>query len=202
MMTSIRISRAGWAVVLGLVLGLAGCGSSSSDSATTAHTKKKAVHNSQQSLDPANRSPQDMVAAVSGGKGGPPMELKFELREAPEAGQVVDVDIAVVADSPAIDRIYGQFQAGNGLELVDGSDLPLVEKPAAGSVIRHVVQILPKEDGIYAINATISVDLANASVSRRYSIPVIVGGGLPDETTKAEVADGQAAAPGTGVKTR
>jgi hypothetical protein len=200
MMTSIRISRAVWAVALALVLGLAGCGSSSSDTATTAHTKKKGTH-SQQPLDPTNRSPADMVAAVSGGKGGPPVDLKFEVREAPEAGQVVDVDIAVIADAPSIERIYGKFQAGNGLELVEGSDLPQIDKPAPGSVIRHVVQILPRQDGIYTINATISVDLASDSISRGYSIPVIVGAGLSDEAAKSEVADGQAATPGT-VKSR
>jgi hypothetical protein len=209
MMTSIRISRVGWAIALGLVLGLTGCGgSSSSGSGTPAAQAKKKTH-AHQSNDPSERAPADMVAAVSGAKAGPPVELKFELREAPEANQVVDVDIAVLPDVPAINRISGKFQAGEGLELVEGGDLPAVDKPAPGTVIRHVVQIIPKEDGIYTVNAIISVDLADGSITRSYSIPVIVGEGLSDEGAKSEVAEemphgssGQAAAPGTGSKSR
>ena len=227
-MISHRISWVGWAIVLGLVLGSSGCGGSSASGSGTpaAQARKKTAHTQQS--NPANRPPADMVAAVSGGKGGPPVELKFELREPPEANQILDVDIAVLPDVPAINRISGKFQAGDGLELVEGGTLLAVDKPARGSVIRHVVQVIPKEDGIFTVNAIVSVDLADSSLSRSYSIPVIVGAGLPDQAAKAGLAEelahgssdraasegtpsgdglahgssGQAAAPGTGSKTR
>jgi hypothetical protein len=134
-----------------------------------------------------------MVAAVSKGKGGPPVGLKFELRQAPQVGQAVDVDIAVLPDAPAITRINGKFQAGEGLELIDGAQLEQVEKPAAGSVIRHVVRVMPKQDGIFTVTATLSVDLADDSISRVFSIPVIVGDGLAGSDAKTEVAASPAA---------
>jgi hypothetical protein len=182
MKTSRRIS---WAIgLLGITLGLAlgGCGSSSSQSgAAGSASKKKAVH--AQTLDPGNRPPADMVTAVSAGKAGPPIALKFELRQPPKAGEALDVDIAVLPDAPAINRIYGRFQATEGLDLVDGGQLGQVDKPAAGSIIRHVVRVLPKQDGIYTLTATVSVDQGDDSMTRVFSIPVIVGDGLAESKT-------------------
>jgi len=195
-MTSTRISRAGWAVATMVALGLlVGCGSSSGSGHDSAAAKAKKAH-SQVSTDPAERSPADMVAGVSAAKAGPPIALKFELREPPQAGQLLDVDVAIVSDSPGINRVYGRFQGGEGLEVVDGGELPPVAKPAQGSVIRHVLRVLPKQDGIFTVSATVAVDVADDSITRTYSIPVIVGDGLPDETAKTEVAAGPAA-PGT-----
>jgi hypothetical protein len=181
-----------------MVLGLTAC-DSSSESAAVASARKKAAH-IEHSGDAGSRTPEDMVAAVSAGKPGPPVDLRFELREPPQAGQVLDVDIAVVPDAPSIGRIYARFHGGEGVDLVDGGDLTPVEKPAPGAVIRHVVRVLPKQDGIFTMGATVSVDLADDSVVRTYLIPVIVGEGIPEQAGKAAVADGQAA--GTGLKKR
>jgi len=202
MMTSTPISRASWAVAVMLFFGLAGCGSSS-DTAAKVDAKNKKAH-AHLTIDPSSRSPADMVTAVTPAIEGPPAEIKFELRQQPRAGQMLDVDIAVVADAPQIDRIYAKFQGSPGLDLVEGAELASVAKPAAGTVIRHVVRVLPKEDGIFTVSATVSVDLANDSITRSYSIPVIVGDGLPEQTAQTEVAAGPAtpqSAAGTALKT-
>ncbi|HEY6921867.1 MAG TPA: hypothetical protein VI653_00240 [Steroidobacteraceae bacterium] len=199
MKTSTRISRAGWAVAMMVGLGLvAGCGSSSGSGheSAAAKTKKAATH----ARDTDERATADMVAGVTPSKAGPPVALKFELRGQPEVGQPLDVDIAVLPGAPAINRIYGKFQGGEGLDLIDGVELPAIDKPAEGSVIRHVVRVLPKQDGIFTMSATVSVDLADDSITRTYSIPVIVGDGLAEQSAKTEVAEGGPAA-GTVVKT-
>jgi hypothetical protein len=135
-----------------------------------------------------------MVAAVSVGKGGPPVGLKFELRATPQAGQAVDLDLAVIPDAPAIERIDGRIDGSENLTLVDGSDLGVVEKPAQGSVIRHVVRLLPKQDGIYTVTAVVTVTLANDSITLTFTIPVVVGEGLPELTAKSESPDNDSAA--------
>ena len=193
MMTSTRISRASWAVAVMLIFSLAGCGSGS-DSAAKMEARYRKAH-PLATIDPTTRSPQDMVAAVTPGKAGPPVELKYELREPPQAGQLLDVDIAVVSDAPQIDRIYAKFQGGTGLDLIEGADLAHVEKPASGAVIRHVVRVLPKEDGIFTVSAAVTVDSVNDSTTRIYSIPVIVGEGLPERTAQADVAEGSTRRP-------
>jgi hypothetical protein len=200
MMTSTPISRAGWFVAMAVGLGLmAGCGSSSG-SGHDAATKSKRAHTQAVSTDPAERPTADMVAGVSPSKAGPPVALKFELRQPPQAGQLLDVDVAILPSAPAINRISGKFQGGEGLSLIEGADLPAIDKPVAGSVIRHVVRVLPKQDGIFTVSATVLVDLADDSMTRTYSIPVIVGEGLPEQTGKTEVAESRPA-PGTTVKT-
>src|SRR4051794_5190379 len=68
MMTSTRISRAGWAVAVMVGLGLlAGCGSSSGSGAQPAASKGKKTH-IQVSTDPAERPATDMIAGVSPSK--------------------------------------------------------------------------------------------------------------------------------------
>jgi hypothetical protein len=196
MKTSTRISRVGCvAAVAGALLGLYGCGSSSG-TADAAHSKQQANANRRET-DPANRPPQDMVAAVSVGKGGPPVGLKFELRSTPQAGQPVELDLAVLPDAPAIERIDGRVDGNENLTLVDGSELAAVEKPAQGSVIRHVVRLLPKQDGIFTVTAAVTVTLANDSITRTFTIPVVVGEGLPELTAKSESPDSDSAAAGT-----
>ena len=173
--------------VAALLLALHGCGSSK-DSTDAGNAKKSASAGKKHVLDPANRPPEDMVAAVSAGKGGPPVGLKFELRSPPQPGQMLDMDFAVLPDAQSIERINAKFQGSDGLELVDGGDLAAVEKPAQGSVIRHVVRVLPKQDGIYTVTAAVSVDLASDSITRTFTIPVIVGEGLPELTANSDVA--------------
>jgi len=130
-----------------------------------------------------------MVAAVSVGKGGPPVGLKFELRSTPQPGQPVDLDIVVLPDAPAIERINGGFEGGENLSLVEGGELEAVDKPPQGSVIRHVVRLLPKQDGIFTVTAAVTVTLPNDSITRNFTIPVVVGEGLPELTAKSEAAD-------------
>jgi hypothetical protein len=197
MKTSTRISRVGWTVAAALLLGLNGCGSSSSAPGDAAHSgTKKATH---RVTDPSSRPPEDMVAAVSPGKGGPPVGLRFEVRSSPEAGQPVDVDLAILPDAAAIDHINGQIQGGENVSVVEGGEIPAIEKPAQGSVIRHVVRLLPKQDGIFIVTAAVNVDLGNDSITRTFTIPLIVGDGLPELAAKSEVADAAPAA-GTGLK--
>jgi hypothetical protein len=199
MRTSIRISRVGWAIAITLAVSLSGCGAFSADSGSSSQAKSTTSAHSQQKVGPQEHTPSDMVAAVSASKAGPPVGLKFELRQHPEAGQPLDVDIVIVPDAPSIGRLYAKFQGGDALSVVDGEQLSL-EKPAVGSVVRHVVRVVPKQDGIFSLSAMVSVDLANDSLTRTFSIPVIVGEGLPEPPAKAEVADGQAAS-GTVAKT-
>jgi hypothetical protein len=197
MRMSTRISRAGWAVAGALALAVSGCGSSSGPSAAAPANnvaKPKVVKAAQ---------PSAMVAAVSATKAGPPVELKFDLQQRPAIGQAVDIAFELVPASPNVERVSAKFQADDGLELVGGSDIPPVEKPAEGTPIRHIASIVAKRDGIFTLHAVVSVESEKQTLTRTFTIPVIAGEGLTELAAKSEVAEGRAttaAAPGTRFK--
>jgi hypothetical protein len=179
--------RAGWMAVLavGWVLSVSGCGSTDeSTTATSSHNAKARKQHKSTPAKPGEIELGDMVAAVSAGKAGPPVELKFFLPNRPEVGQVMDIDVAVVPRAPVPDSVWVSFQAVEGIEIVEGSQLDQVGNLVDGVPIRHVVKILPKRDGIFAIGAVASFTSANLDSSRAFSIPVIAGEGLPDQVAK------------------
>jgi hypothetical protein len=176
--------RAGYLAVIAacLAASVAGCGSG--DKAATPPPGSSKAH--KQSPKPAPAKPGeealgDMVAAVSSAKAGPPVELKFALPSRPEVGQVMDVDVAVVPRDPVPESLSVSFQVAEGLDIVDGSQLERVDKLVDGIPIRHVVRILPKRDGIFALTAVVSFAVSNQDWSRTFSIPVIAGEGLPEQ---------------------
>jgi hypothetical protein len=177
--------RAGWlaaAVCLALAA-LPGCGSKTADpTASATPSKAHKTAKPKTAAKPGELNLADMVAAVSPAKSGPPVEMKFSLAARPEVGQVIDLEVALVPrGSPVPDSLSASFQAAEGIEIVDGSQLERVEKLVDGTPVRHVVKILPKRDGIFAVSAVVSVNLPNQDLMRTFSIPIIAGEGLPPE---------------------
>ena len=190
---AMRISGTFWhsswlaVVAAGCLLGASGCGSSDQTGQSTASTasgKSHKPHKSSAPSKPGEEPLSDMVAAVSGSKAGPPVDLKFSLPVRPEVGQVTDIDVAVVPLDPVPDNVSVSFQVIDGLEIVDGSQLDRVEKLTGGTPIRHVVKILPKRDGIFALTAVVSFTASNQELNRTFTIPVIAGEGMPDQVAK------------------
>lgn len=178
--------RAGWLAALAVgCLGVAACGSgdSKAQSAGTSQGHKPRKAAAAVSNRPGDESLGEMVAAVSPSK-GPPIELKFALPTRPEVGQVSDIDVALVPSNPLPDSVSISFQVVDGLEIVDGSQMERVEKLTAGTPVRHVIKVLPKRDGIFALTAVVSFSSANLEANRTFSIPVIAGEGLPDQVAK------------------
>jgi hypothetical protein len=55
--------------------------------------------------------------------------------------------------------------------------------------IQHVFKVLPKQDGIYTLTATLSgVDTAGQVTTQAYAIPIIAGRGFPDLPVKPATA--------------
>jgi hypothetical protein len=134
---------------------------------------------------PSSLLSPDMVGAAStGGTGAPAVLVKFELRQRPSVAQPLDIDLAIVPASGALDRVSGKVEVGDGLELAAGAEIPPTERPVEGVPILHSIKVRPKKDGIFTVNAVLAVDAAGQSTSRTFSIPVIVGAGLPEPPAK------------------
>lgn len=182
--------RAGWLAVTAtaLLLGVSGCGSADQPSAASSQAGARARKPQKAAVaaKPGELALRDMVGAVSSSKAGPPVELKFSLSTRPEVGQVTDVDVAVIPRAPVPDSVSVSFQVVDGLEIVGGSQLERVDKLTDGTPIRHVVKILPKRDGIFALTAVVSFVVTGMDSSRTFSIPVIAGEGLPEQVAKGQ----------------
>jgi hypothetical protein len=165
---------------------LVSCGTADKPSAATssANAKSRKAHTPSALAKPGQEEVSDMVAAVSSSKPGPPVELKFVLTSRPEVGQVMDVDVAVVPRAPVPDSVSVAFQVADGLDIVDGSQLERVEKLVDGTPVRHVVKLIPKRDGIFAMTAVVTFTSASLDSTRTFTIPVIAGQGLPEQVAK------------------
>ncbi len=166
---------------------LSGC-----DKAEEAAPTEKAGSASKKADASAIRS--DMVSAVSGGKAGPPVTLKFALNQRPLVGEPVDVEVALIPVSP-LERLFARFQPSTGLTLVKGGESPQYENPPTGQPIAHVVTVMANNDGIFYITAAVVADAQDSSLTRTFSIPVIAGNGISPPAPKptAQAVDAPAA---------
>jgi hypothetical protein len=120
----------------------------------------------------------DMVSAVSPSTAPGAVELKFALGDRPQVGRPVDVEIAVLPKKE-LDRVAASFRAGAGLELRQGEQMAAIQNPEPGSAISHRITVVPQQDGIFFVSATVLADSPDASITRTFSIPIIAGTGVP-----------------------
>lgn len=176
---------------------LAACGSGNTESAAAA--RRAAAH---KAVSPADSQARNMVNAVADAKGGDPVpvQVKFQLKSHPDVAQPLDVDIIIVPISGSVDRIVGTVEGEEGLDIVDGGQIPAADRPAEGASIAHTIRVLPKRDGIFTLSAVLTVDSAGQSNRETYSIPIIAGAGMPDLPTKPSTPAAPAGSPGSAAK--
>jgi hypothetical protein len=70
--------------------------------------------------------------------------------------------------------VRAQFEAHGGLNLTAGDVFAPKNDPAAESVLKHDLVLLPEKDGLFMISAIVDTEGEEGSVTRVFSIPVIV----------------------------
>ena len=186
---------------------LSGCGFGSKQGAATPSGPAQAA--ARKPVNPAVAISANMVSAVALNKTtGVPVEVRFELKDRPQIEHPLAVDLVIVPLSASVDRVSGKVLAEDGLELVDGGEIPASDRPPEGVPIRHTVRVQPKQDGIFMFTAVLNVDAAGQSSTQTFSMPLIAGAGMPDlppggtpkprtSTTTAAAAAGHASTTGS-----
>ncbi|HEX9139071.1 MAG TPA: hypothetical protein VF848_04730 [Steroidobacteraceae bacterium] len=149
---------------------LTACGGSGKPAASqVAGAAKPAV--AEAPIDPDEA---DMVSAVSNANSTTPLTLKFRIGEQPRNGSPVHVELAVVPDPAVdIDALHIAMQVSDGLKLDSPSQVSYAE-PARGRNQHFEVLVHPTKPGVLSLFVTVLVDTADASLTRNYTVPLIV----------------------------
>ena len=179
-------SRIRWVIACAAALLLAGCDDGRPPDApaapgTTAKAPKPR----------ADTVPPDMVAAVSSTRNATVVGVHFQLKGNPIAGKALPVDIAIVPHEP-MTYLSGRFQARDGLTVATGEVLERRADPSPDKVINHQLVLLPNTEGVFMVTAIVETEGGEGTVSRIFSIPVIVG---PAAAADAPVAPAPSAPP-------
>ena len=160
---------------------LAGCGTHSDGTPATQAPVKTITR---KAVNPADDT-SHMVSAVAANKPSTlPVQLKFDLHDRPDIGQPLEVNLAIVPMSASVDRVAGNIEGEDGLELLDGGQIAPTDHPPEGVPIRHSVKVLPKREGMFTLHAVLTVDAAGQASTGSYSVPVIAAAKAPDASDK------------------
>ena len=124
----------------------------------------------------AQKTNKNLVSAVTTGKPGAPISMKFELLHRPKVGEPLEVAVEVTPEAAGITALQVVFQGGDGLQLRSGGELsatPTTTMPA-GTPIQHTVVVTPVREGIFYLSA-VAVAEGAGSQARTFAIPVVVG---------------------------
>jgi hypothetical protein len=161
---------------------LAGCGWRSSGDAAKPSAAKPVTRKAVNAADELSRN---MVSAVAANKPSAlPIQVKFELRDRPNVGQPVELDLAIVPMSASVDRVSGKVEGEEGLEVVEGGQIAASDRPPEGTPIRQSLKVVPRQEGILTVHVVVTVDAAGQTSSEAYAIPLIAGSGSPDLPAK------------------
>jgi hypothetical protein len=122
-------------------------------------------------------SPQDLVAppeTEKAGKPGAPIEFKYQLAGAPEVGQPLLIDYAVVP-LKANAAVRLMIATSGSLTLGRSTAPPMLRNVEAGAEYWHELVVTPQENGIFSVNLIATVGEGPQTLARTFSIPVVVG---------------------------
>jgi hypothetical protein len=116
----------------------------------------------------------DMVAAVSVGKASTAVNVYFTLGNVPTVDTALPVDVAIL---PHLEftSLQARFSTqGDGLTLVSGDVVAPVTNAKPEAPLEHKLVLMPKKEGVYMVTVVLDTEGSDGSVSRIFSIPVIV----------------------------
>ncbi|HTU67444.1 MAG TPA: hypothetical protein VMF52_15960 [Steroidobacteraceae bacterium] len=128
----------------------------------------------------------EMVAAVSSEANTKVVSVHFALNGSPEVNKALPVDIAIVPHQ-ALTSLHAHFEARDGLALATGNAIDPQADASAEKVVKHQLVLLPGKEGVFMVTAIVDTGTIDGTVSRIFSIPVIVGpaGAAPAAATPA-----------------
>ena len=170
-----------------LVLSLAASGGCHSESdpqqAAQAPAKKAAPPKKQEPADPL----ANMAQAVSSGKPGAAVQLRYDILGKPQVGVPVEIELALV---PQVDAESMSVHIGgmDGLVLSGNLD-PSSEAPKYQEPAKFRFTATPAQEGVFYATVTANLVHKGATMSRTFSIPLVVGAAAAQKPSVAPKRD-------------
>jgi hypothetical protein len=117
--------------------------------------------------------PAKFVAAVSAGKTATALSVHFSLEAPPAVGKPLPVEIAIVPHRPFA-SVRALFETPEALSMPAGNRFEEQKDVKSEVVLTHRMQLRPSQEGVFLITAAVETEGEEGSVTRIYSIPVIV----------------------------
>jgi len=179
-----------------MALLLVGCGASS-DEARQRHDSAQAG-GTVASAQPDDET-ADMVTAVGTAEGKQPVSLKFRLVTAPQVGQPLELQVALVQDPKfELDGLKVWLHPRDGLQLKSASPIDF-GKPALGASHMIPVTLLPQQNGVLSLGVTVMVDTERDSMTLSYTVPVLV---LPPQPVPVDPQAAASVPPAARIRSR
>ncbi|MGH8258377.1 MAG: hypothetical protein ACREUG_01655 [Steroidobacteraceae bacterium] len=150
-----------------------GIGAASGGEAARAAAHRLAPHKTAQ---PGAVGSADLVAAVGSDKSNVPVDVRFALRQRPEVGKPVELDVQITPSAP-LGKVVTTFHADDGLTIQAGGAATESVRPEPGVPLSRTLTIVAQRDGIFYVKATVLVDAGADSIARTFTIPIIGGAG-------------------------
>jgi hypothetical protein len=128
-----------------------------------------------------------MVAAVSAGRSASVIGVHFALGNAPMVGRGLPVQIAIVPHQKFA-SVRAHFDSQDGLTVVSGDNLEPISDPAAEKPVKHQLVLMPAREGVFMVTASVETEAEEGTITRLFSIPVIVGPVEPGAANTASPA--------------
>ena len=157
-------------LALSLVTILGGCSQSANNAGPGGSSfKASAPKAKDKGVDP------DMVSAVNlAGSSTTLISVKFKLGSRPSVTTPLQVTLQLIpALDKQIDRLQLSIQPGEGLLLQSDRMIELTDLQP-GTPVQESVTVVPQQNGLLNLNATVLVNVDEQSITRTYSIPLIV----------------------------
>jgi hypothetical protein len=114
-----------------------------------------------------------MVAAVSTTRSATVISVYFSLDNTPAVHQALPMEIVLVPHEK-LARVVGQFHGQEGITVVSGDAMEPKTDVEPESTLKHQLVLMPTAEGLFMVTASVETEGADGTVSRIFSIPLIV----------------------------
>lgn len=111
--------------------------------------------------------------AVSDGKPGAAVNIRYEFAGKPAVGTPTELDVAFIPNA-GVDSLEATLTGMDGIT-VTGNLQVSFSAVEAGKAYRHKVTVLPDRTGVFYITVSVNTQIAGSSVGRTFSVPFVVG---------------------------